>query len=312
MNTNFTELQNAYTRWLNTLGFSQSIEYRYTRHTQEFFDYLQAKGITHVTQLSAKHIREYFSYLQTRPNKITGTGGLGSAHLNKNFDAVDKFLEFLHQMGMDSAPQPTKYRISQSLQELIDQIQPFTQEEIKELQANIKNIYPQYTHLLREKKQEQLKLVFVLCYACGMRRKEAYRLEVKDIDFDKKTIFIRQGKGYKDRIIPANRNVMKALEDYIYNFRNLYNGTEHCRRKPGHNRLLIDNVCILGRDLKELQRVTPVSSVKNKNLAFHILRHSIATHLLQNGMSVENIGKFLGHSSLDSTQIYTHIINRAE
>ncbi len=312
MNTHFTELQNAYTRWLNTLGFSQSIEYQNTRYTEEFFTFLEQRGVVHITGLTGRHVKEYFGYLQTRTNKITGTGGLSSAHLNKNFDAVDKFLEFLHQMGMDSAPQPVKYRIIQNKQILTDNIHPFTQEEIKELQANIKNIYPQYTYLLREKKQEQLKLVFVLCYACGMRRKEAYRLEVKDIDFDKKTIFIRQGKGYKDRIIPANRNVMKALEDYIYNFRNLYNGTEHCRRKPKHNRLLIDDVCILGRDLKELQRVTPVSSIKNKNLAFHILRHSIATHLLQNGMSVENIGKFLGHSSLDSTQIYTHIINRAE
>jgi len=212
-------------------------------------------------------------------------------------------------MGMDNAPSPIKCRL-QDEQKRIDKINPFTIEEIRQLQENITNVYPQYTHLLREKKQEQLKLIFVLCYACGMRREEAHRLEVKDIDFEKKTIFVRQGKGYKDRIIPANRNVIKALEDYIYNFRNLYNGTEHCRSKPKHNRLLIDVGCMLGRDLKELQRVTPVNSIKSKNLAFHILRHSIATHLLQNGMSIENIGKFLGHSTLDSTQIYTHIVNR--
>lgn len=299
MNTHFTELQNEYARWLNTLGFSQGIKYQYTRYTHEFFDYLQAKGITNITGLHDKHIREYFNYLQIRPNKRTGTGGLSSAHLNKNFDAVDKFLEFLHQMGMNTAPSPTNYR-QQDEQKRIDKITPFTVEEIKQLQTNIKNVYPHYTHLQREKKQEQLKLIFALCYAGGMRRNEAYNLKAKDIDFDRKTIFIRQGKGYKDRIIPISKNVCKALEHYLYNFRNLY--------KVKHSRLLIDKVCILGRDLKELQRVTPVSSIKSKNLAFHILRHSIATHLLQNGMSVENIGKFLGHSTLDSTQIYTHIL----
>jgi integrase/recombinase XerD len=290
-----------FTRWLNTLGFSQSIEYQYTRYLKEFIGYLQQKGITNITQLNPQHVKDFFNHLQTRPNKVKQTGVLSVVHLNKIFDAVDKFLEFLHQMGMNGAPSPINYRL-QDEQKRVDKINPFSQEEIRQLQTNIENVYPQYTHLQREKKQEQLKLIFALCYAGGMRRNEAYNLRAKDIDFDRKTIFIHQGKGYKDRIIPINKNVCKALEHYLYNFRNLY--------KVKHSRLLIDKVCILGRDLKELQRVTPVNSIKNKNLAFHVLRHSIATHLLQNGMSVENIGKFLGHGSLDSTQIYTHIINK--
>jgi integrase/recombinase XerD len=269
---------------------------------QEFFTFLQSKGITHIMELNNEAIRSYFEHLQTRSNKVKGTGGLSAPHLNKNFDAIDKFLEFLHHIGMEHAPQPLKYRVEYNDQTRKDKIQPFTQDEIKTLQAHIKDVYPQYTHRQREKKQEQLKLIFALCYACGLRRQEAHKLEVKDIDFERKTIFVRQGKGYKDRIIPVNRNIIKALEHYIYNFRNFY--------PAKHSRLLIDEVCILGRDLKELQRVTPQSSIKRKNLHFHILRHSIATHLLQNGMSVEFIGKFLGHSSLDSTQIYTHIINR--
>lgn len=256
---------------------------------------MQSKGITHITELNNEAIRTYFEHLQTRTNKVRGTGGLSAPHLNKNFDAVDKFLEFLHHIGMENAPQPLKYRVENNDQTRKDKIKPFTQEEIKTLQAHIKDVYPQYTHPQREKKQEQLKLIFVLCYACGMRRQEAHKLEVKDIDFDRKTIFVRQGKGYKDRIIPVNRNIIKALEHYIYNFRNFY--------KAKHSRLFIDQVVILGRDLKELQRVTPQSSIKRKNLQFHILRHSIATHLLQNGMSVELISKFLGHSTLDSTQI---------
>jgi integrase/recombinase XerD len=299
---NYTELQTAFTRWLNTLGFSHSIEYQYSRYLEEFFFFLQSKGIKQIPELNSTHLRTYFNYLQTRPNKVKGTGGLSAIHLNKNFDAIDKFLEFLHHIGMNNAPQPLKHRVEYNDLSREDKIQIFTQQEIKQLQANIKNSFPHFRYKLREKKHEQLKLIFVLCYACGLRRQEAHRLEAKDIDFDKKTIFIHQGKGYKDRLIPVNNNVIKALEHYIYNFRNVY--------KAKHNRLFIDQLVILGRDLKELQRITPLNTNKNKKLAFHILRHSIATHLLQNGISVENIGKFLGHSTLDSTQIYTHIANK--
>lgn len=300
MNTGYTELQNEYTRWLNTLGFSYSIEYSYTQHIKEFLGYLQTQNVSQITQLSNRHIKQYFEYLQTRTNKVKKAGGLSIAHLNKNFDATDKFLEFLHQMGMDTAPHPTLYRLRQDKQVRIDNIQPFTQEEIKLLQANIENTFTHYPHKLREKKQEQLKLVFVLHYACGLRKTEGFNLEIKDIDFEKKTLFVRQGKGYKDRIIPINKNVCNALESYIYNFRKFY--------KTNHKRLFVDQMCIICRNLKELQRIAEEPSIKSKRLSLHSLRHSIATHLLQNGMSVENIGRFLGHSTLDSTQIYTHIV----
>jgi integrase/recombinase XerD len=63
-------------------------------------------------------------------------------------------------------------------------------------------------------------------------------------------------------------------------------------------------------DLKYLHSLCPDESIQSKRPTFHVLRHSIATHLLQNGMTIENIARFLGHNSLSSTQIYTHIINR--
>jgi integrase/recombinase XerD len=134
-----------------------------------------------------------------------------------------------------------------------------------------------------------------------MRLSEGYHLTAKQIDFNKRTIFIKQGKGHKDRIIPMSDNVYKALEHYIYNFRN--------QIKCKHNRLFIQSSVGLSKDLKHLHKQCP-KEIQNKRLSFHVLRHSIATHLLQNGMSVENIARFLGHSCLTSTQIYTHIINR--
>ncbi|MDD3687816.1 MAG: tyrosine-type recombinase/integrase, partial [Bacteroidales bacterium] len=259
------------------------------------------QNINYITQLKTANIYTYINHLETRPNKRR-TGGLSVAHLNHNFMAIDKFLEFLHQMGMDSAPSPINYRIKPDKWTRINNIQPFTQQEIKELQANIKNTYQEFTITDQEAKQEQLKLIFVLYYACGLRRTEGQNLQIKDVDFDKKTIFIRQGKNYKDRIIPINNQVLKALEHYIYNFRNL--------QTAKHNRLFLYTTGTLNRILQELQQSTENEQTRAKKLTLHILRHSIATHLLQNGMSIENISRFLGHSSLDSTQIYTHILNK--
>ena len=309
MNENFTALQNEYANWLETLGFSNGLVYDFRFRIRDFLQWLQIQNINHIKDLTRKHITAYFDYLQTRPNKRRN-GGLSISHLNHNFIAIDKFLEFLHQIGMETAPAPVSYRIKPDKQARINKIQPLTQQEIKELQGNIKNIGLELPFIKRERIQEQLKLVFVLYYACGLRRTEGQNLTIKDIDFDKKTIFIRQGKNYKDRIIPVNNQVLKALEHYIYNFRNF--------QKVKHNRLFLSTAGTQNNNLQKLQKITNNPEIQAKTcaehsrskLTLHILRHSIATHLLQNGMSIENIAKFLGHSTLDSTQIYTHIVNK--
>jgi len=95
--------------------------------------------------------------------------------------------------------------------------------------------------------------------------------------------------------------VYNDLQDYIYNFRH--------KLKLNHNRLIFSCDGMIRLRLKHLQWACKDEKIKAKRLHPHILRHSIATHLLQNGMNIENIALFLGHSSLDSTQIYTHLIN---
>lgn len=301
MNETFTTLQTEYANWLDTLGFSEGLVYDYKFRIKEFLEWLQIQNINHIKQLETKKINAYIEYLQTRPSK-RGTGGLSASHLNHNFMAIDKFLEFLHQIGMETAPTPLNYRIKPDKNARLENIKPLTQTEIKELQDNIKNTYLDFTYKQQEVKHEQMKLIFVLYYACGIRRTEGQNLLIQDIDFDKKTIFIHQGKNYKDRIIPVNNQVLKALEHYIYNFRNL--------QKVKHNRLFLYSTGTLNNNLQYLQKTTNNEQLKAKKLTLHVLRHSIATHLLQNGMSIENIAKFLGHSTLDSTQIYTHIINK--
>jgi len=301
MNLRYKNIVKEYSQWLDTLGFSSGVVYDYKFRVRDFLEWLDTQGVSHIKLLTHKHLTTYFEYLETRPNKRK-QGGLSVSHLNHNFGAVDKLCEFLNQLGVPNMPPPTNYRITPDKTVRIQQIEPFTQEEIQILRTNIKNTYLNLPLTKREVKHEQLKLIFVLYYACGLRRTEGYKLTIKDIDFDKRSLFVKQGKNYKDRIIPINDSVYIALQNYIYNFRNL--------QKVKHKRLFLNDTGTLNRSLQDLQKVTQNEQIQNKRLTLHILRHSIATHLLQNGMSIENISRFLGHSSLDSTQIYTHIANR--
>jgi len=300
MNTGYKTIIAEYGTWLGTLGYSEALIYGYKFHLRDFFLWLENKQIQKITQITAKHVTDYHAYLETRPNKRFKERLLCAPYLTHNFNAIDKLLEFLHQYGMENAPVPIKRSTKYDKAEQILKIQTFTQAEIKTLYNGIHETHQWLTFEKRQTKHYELRLIFALFYGCGLRQSEGYNLQIQDIDFDKKTVFVRQGKNYKDRIIPMSSGVYAALQDYVYNFRN--------RLKLNHNRLFISAKNTLKGKLKYLQNACNDETIREKRLSLHILRHSIATHLLQNGMSIENISLFLGHCSLDTTQIYTHLI----
>jgi integrase/recombinase XerD len=301
MNNDFKEITNEYVVWLKTLGYSNGIIYSSRQCINLFFEWLKNRQVQHIKQLTDKHIDDYYTFLENRRNMIFNERLLSAAYLNKNYFCVDKLLEFLQQYGVTSTPTPTNKRLKIDQQGRIKKIEILTQNEIKTLYSCIENAYPTFCFAERQAKQYELKLVFALYYGCGLRLSEGWRLQIQDVDFDKKTIFIKQGKFYKDRIVPMNNNVCETIKDYIYNFRKCL--------KLNHNRLFFFFFQLMRLRLKHVQGVCDDDNIKAKNLTLHGLRHSIATHLLQNGMSIENIALFLGHSSLDSTQIYTHLVN---
>jgi integrase/recombinase XerD len=299
LNPHYRALVEEYSLYFDTLGYHANTKERYTALIVPFFCSLQANNVNHISLLEYQHIKAYFEYVQTvKSQKTQETYSI--AQLNDIFFAVDKLCQFLYDMGMKTIPTPTNYRIKSVLN--IDDIVPFSIEEIKQLQQAIPLTYPNRNFKLRTERHKQLELLFALLYGCGLRRMEAYKLTAKDVDFDRKTIFVKQGKCYKDRIVPMSENVCSTVKDYIYNFRN--------RQKLNHSRLFVHSPSELHKSLKEAQKATNNEEIQSKRIYPHILRHSIATHLLQNGMDVESIAKFLGHSSLVSTQIYTHIVNR--
>jgi integrase/recombinase XerD len=132
-------------------------------------------------------------------------------------------------------------------------------------------------------------------------------VDIGDINFERAILHVRKGKNYKERLVPVSKTSLKYLQDYIYDHRpEIVRGIKSealfismkARRMDGQTMLL---------RLKQLQHQTENEDLIEKEIGLHTLRHSIATHLLQAGMELESIARFLGHSTLESTQIYTHL-----
>ena len=139
---------------------------------------------------------------------------------------------------------PPKRQIKIDHTERIQKIEILTQQEIKTLYNSIENTYLKLSFEERQAKQYELKLIFALYYGCGLRHSEGYKIEFRDVDFDRKTVFVRQGKNYKDRIVPMNDTICNILKDYIYNYRH--------RLKLNHNRLFVCAKRTIKNKLKEL------------------------------------------------------------
>jgi integrase/recombinase XerD len=150
--------------------------------------------------------------------------------------------------------------------------------------------------------------MLTIFYGCGLRRNEGYHLDLSDINFDRQIVHVRKGKAYKERFVPFNKTNSQYLQDYIYDSR------PKLVKDGKQNALFISQRGIrmqaqsMALRLKILQQRSDNLELQEKDVRLHVLRHSIATHLLQNGMPLEKISRFLGHSSLESTQVYTHLV----
>jgi integrase/recombinase XerD len=295
MNPSYIALTAAFKNYLQTLGFAATTCYDYPLFITTFLKYLQQKNITHITQLTTKHIYDYYFFIEQKRSERTKQT-FSTAHLNRIYGATDKFLEFLHHNGMQAAPSPLKHTTERIRKK---QLQVLTAGEVQQLYNAIPLTFNDFTFALREQRQAVLKLVLDLCYGCGLRRTEALFLKTTDINFEQKIIHLKQGKNYKDRLIPMSKKVDEGLQDFIYNHHKSFTRRSEYVYPFGN-----------GAIPEALQMLTLQCSqaIQNKKPSLHTLRHSIATHLLQNGMTIESIAKFLGHSTLESTKIYTHII----
>ena len=141
------------------------------------------------------------------------------------------------------------------------------------------------------------RIVLTLIYSAGLRSQEAINLKLSDIDFERKTIHIRQSKYKKDRIVPLSDYIAKGLVKYIsaeHPHIWLFNGKE-----PDGRYSVKGLSWIIRENLKK-------TDIK-KDVSLHSLRHSYATHLLEDGVNIVTIKELLGHAHITTTMIYLHV-----
>tara|TARA_B110000263_G_scaffold196283_1_gene174814 strand:- start:596 stop:1492 length:897 start_codon:yes stop_codon:yes gene_type:complete len=148
--------------------------------------------------------------------------------------------------------------------------------------------------------------LYMLMYAAGLRVSEVIGIRLGEIDIENQTVKVT-GKGKKQRILPIYKNASKKIDHYIKQIRPYF------LKNESYNALLFSN-----RKSKPLTRQYVWKSLKKKsidvgitkNVYPHMIRHSFATHLLEGGASIRHVQEFLGHNSIESTQIYTKIPNQ--
>lgn len=143
------------------------------------------------------------------------------------------------------------------------------------------------------------RILLTLVYSAGLRSQEVSNLKLSDIDFARKTIHIRQSKYKKDRMVPLAAYMVRGLKKYItaenpHGF--LFNG-----KQPGqpYSQKALNWV---------MRKALKISRIQ-KEVNLHSLRHSYATHLLEEGINIVTVKELLGHANIATTMIYLHVAN---
>ena len=144
------------------------------------------------------------------------------------------------------------------------------------------------------------KLIICILYSAGLRKGELLNLRKEDIFFDKNLIFVRGGKGRKDRTTILSDNLKKLLRVYVRDFKPNYWILEGNKRQQ--------------YSASSVGRVISIAAKRanlNRTISAHMLRHSFATHLLEQGLDLRYIQQLLGHRSSKTTEIYTHVSTKS-
>ncbi len=281
---------------------SESLVYNLPTHIREFFCYLEAKGHENLNYVTTKVVTKYYEYLSTRRNQRRG-GALSNGSLNKHQQALKLFLKYLKNNNFKMT---FGVHLKTEKANTITEQDILAQDEVKELFEACRCSHVSKRFRIRDK------ALLAVLYSCGLRRNEAVGLNLSDIDFENKQIYVRNGSRNKKRSNPylaINDYNLNLIEDYINNSRTKFHNAHLCDalfvNKNG-NRMLGKS---FADRLTAIVRATENEVIIDKNISPHNLRHSVATHLLQNGLPIEKVSDFLGHNSLESTQIYTHFID---
>ena len=287
----YSRLIESYREWLFALNYEKnSIKYG-PEKVREFFEWLEVQEINEIDKITDEIVKQFFESLSHRKNKRTGQG-LSINYLRGYQRELRRFSRYLRETGQGHIEVSIKIKAAE-ISKIKREI--FTRSEVKRLYTAC------HDDLLGIRDQAMLSVY----YGCGLRRNEGVNLEVKDIQFNRGMLYVRKGKNYRERYVPMVGRVMNDLRNYL-EFSRSSLATEGTGNWlfVGYRGGTVGGQ-MMGSRINKLKKEAGINKIGN----VHALRHSIATHLLAAGMNLEQIAHFLGHSSLESTQIYTHLIH---
>ena len=205
---------------------------------------------------------------------------LSPSYQNQMISAIKLFFKVHLKAGvyMDTLQRP---RRSRSLPGI------FSKEEVENLLRSLVNV--------------KHKTILALIYACGLRRGELISLRITSVDFDRRLLFIKEAKGMKDRVVPLPEGMIAMIRNYLVMYKPKYWLFEGWNRGKPYSETSLQRI---------FERAVHRAGIK-KPLTLHCLRHSYATHLLENGVDLRYIQELLGHKSSRTTEIYTHVTQRS-
>jgi integrase/recombinase XerD len=281
------EIIEQYSKNFNTylfrLGYAESTIRHNSNDIKLFLKHLQEQEITELKQVQPKHIHAYNDYLHSLKSRLTNIG-LNGKTIQSKINNVRLFSQFTEATE--------KIKVYSTKVEIVPGIK-----QHKEIisQEQIKAIYNQTDDSVKGMRD---RAILGLYYGCGLRYNEGIKVEISHIDYKKELLFITPSKNYHSRYVPINQAVLKDFKDFESYARMSFKQRGNCFLSGSVSNGFLNKV---------LQNLCKNAGI-NKNICLHSLRHSIATHLLQQALPIEQIAKFLGHRTIRATQIYTHIV----
>lgn len=264
--------------------YSENTIESYHHDLMRYYDYNKNVLKKNLETIKKKEITSYLKYLNE--------SGLDQRTISRNISSIRSFYKFL-LIEKYIRNNPSELLELPKRKKTLPKV--LSMEEIDKL-LNIK---------LDDAYSYRNKAMLELMYATGLRVSELINLKLHDIDLN--MAYVRTlGKGSKERIVPLGDVALKYLSLYINNYRN------SLLKKKACDYIFINNHgSTLTRQgfFKILKKIAKEQDVKT-SFSPHTLRHSFATHLLENGADLRSIQELLGHSDISTTQIYTHISNQ--
>lgn len=294
MNEDYKKLSESFYQYLKQLGYVERTCRARQLNVEEFLNAMQLQGIRNIELVQEQHIQKYYEYLNTRPSKLNA----GVLQLKTSFDymkSVMHLFSMLQAQGKINNNPTSKVQVIYPDNEYERTI--LTQEQIKSL----------YQHCITARERA----ILSLSYGCGLRAGELEQVNIEDVRFRDKILIVPKGKGNKRRIVPMSSGASQDLADYYYTERDQWTAQRKYRKSD--QAFMLNNIggrmkeFTYNRNIRIIIDRTQDENIKKKEISVHSLRHSIATHLIEQGMAVEQVRDFLGHSQLETTQVYTHI-----